>query len=279
MLHSIFESFGELAPSDIMPILTLALLEGILSADNALVLSVLVKDLPNDRKRIFGVMTTEKAMALKVGILCAYLFRFIAVFIAGFLLQWSIVKWAGGAYLIWLGVKGMFFSSGHNDAGFAGRFARWLGVSPFWQAVIAIELTDIVFSVDSITAAVAFSPKLAVVFLGGCAGILAMRFAAGVFGKLMERYTVLEKTAFLLVLIIGFKLVAAAGAFPGVFGMEWFSTSLHIPHWLGTSTVVGIFFGAIFISHFFPNSYIAKIGRKDAKELEDEMKLQADQQP
>ena len=84
---------------------------------------------------------------------------------------------------------------------------RLLGLSPFWSTVIAVELTDIVFSVDSIAAAVALSSKLWVLIVGGLLGILAMRYAAQGFVSLLQRFPNLEGAAFAAVAFIGLKLL------------------------------------------------------------------------
>jgi len=91
----------------------------------------------------------------------------------------------------------------------------------FWEAVAVIELTDLAFAIDSILAAIALvgapprgwppgkmHPKLWVIVLGGMLGVILMRFAAMVFIRLLEKFPRFELTAYLLVLLIGLKLIA-----------------------------------------------------------------------
>ena len=93
----------------------------------------------------------------------------------------------------------------------------------FWFAVGAIELTDIAFAVDSIVAAIGVvgsakhapdqppppvHPKLWVIIVGGMLGVVLMRFAAVVFIRLLEKFPRFETSAYLLVTVIGAKLVA-----------------------------------------------------------------------
>ena len=90
----------------------------------------------------------------------------------------------------------------------------------FWNTVIAIELTDMAFAVDSIVAAVAMvsgansgekctvHPKLWLVVVGGMLGVIAMRFAAAMFIKLLDKFPRFELSAYLLVLVIGVKLTS-----------------------------------------------------------------------
>jgi YkoY family integral membrane protein len=86
----------------------------------------------------------------------------------------------------------------------------------FWWTVGVIELTDIAFAIDSIVAAIGIigppppherHPKLWVVVIGGMLGVILMRFAAVVFIRLLEKFPRFETSAYLLVLVIGLKLV------------------------------------------------------------------------
>src|SRR5205823_11523228 len=81
-------------------------------------------------------------------------------------------------------------------------------VAGFWATVIAVEFADMAFSIDNILAAVALSPKLWVVLAGVFIGILAMRFVAGIFVKLIEKFPILAQIAYVLVGAIGLQLVA-----------------------------------------------------------------------
>lgn len=190
-------------------ILSLVIMEGLLSADNALVLAVLVKHLPpKQRKR-----------ALMYGIVGAYLFRFIFIGIGIYLVKFSIVKIVGATYLLWLVILHFISKSADVDEvrefKKSGLMVRLFGT--FWATVISVEIMDIAFSVDSILAAFAISDQVWVLLLGGVLGIIMMRTIAGVFLALIERIPELETTAFLLIAIIALKM------FAGVFGY-------HLPH-------------------------------------------------
>lgn len=196
-------------PHDLLIVLFLVVLEGILSIDNALVLGLLAKRLPRSQQR----------KALTYGLAGAFAFRIVAVASAAYLLHWHIVKLLGGAYLIYISLKHFFFDGPHQPASEASESE----ISPdvnrsFWHTVIVIELTDIAFAVDSIVAAIGVvgpppegatrHPKLWVVMLGGLLGVLVMRVAAVLFIKLLEHFPRFELSAYLLVIIIGAKLVA-----------------------------------------------------------------------
>ena len=82
----------------------------------------------------------------------------------------------------------------------------------FWPTVVVIELTDIAFAIDSILAAIALAgsrpEKLWVVLTGGMFGVILMRFAAIIFIRMLEKFPRFELAAYLLVIIIGLKLLA-----------------------------------------------------------------------
>ncbi|GGH70687.1 YkoY family integral membrane protein [Filimonas zeae] len=80
-------------------------------------------------------------------------------------------------------------------------------IGPFWSTIILVEVMDMAFSIDNVFAAVAFTPNILLVCIGVFIGILAMRFVAQTFVKLMERYHFLETAAFIVIAILGIKLI------------------------------------------------------------------------
>src|SRR5918994_975364 len=135
--------------SDLLTIGLLVLLEGLLSADNALVLAILVLGLPRKDQR----------KALRYGIAGAFAFRILATLLAVQLISFGWVKLVGAAYLLYLSFK-HFFGHGDGEERRAIRPARAaFGLSAFWATVVKVELTDIVFAIDSILVAVAMSNK------------------------------------------------------------------------------------------------------------------------
>lgn len=191
---------SQLTVANMMAVLYLVLLEGILSVDNALALAALVKSrLPKEE---------DQKRALHYGIFGAYAFRVVVIFAGVWLMSHSWVKWGAAAYLIYLSVTELFFKKhaaddGENEVG--GVSFNML--SPLWSAIVAVELMDIMFSVDSIAVALSVSQIAWVLIAGAVLGILAMRFTAQTFIKLITRFPILEKTAFVLVGMAGVKIV------------------------------------------------------------------------
>jgi YkoY family integral membrane protein len=220
-------------PTILMAIGTLVVLEGLLSADNALVLAVMVRRLPNKG---------QQKKALRYGIWGAFAFRLIAIITASWLLQFWELKVVGGLYLLVLAIRHLLFDSGHDEseapAVAASNVSPTDGVADlvnaapapasgpkmatrreFWTTVFHVEMADIAFSVDSILAAMALArglPQhlqdheyltLAIVYLGGILGIITMRYVAGVFLVLLDRFKGLAAGAYFLVAWIGLKLI------------------------------------------------------------------------
>lgn len=205
---------------DGLTVLTLAALEAILSVDNSLVLAILVRELPKDQQK----------KALAYGIVGAFVFRILALVFAGYLMRFVIFKLIGGAYLIYLAMKHMFFFY-KEDAHQLSARAR----TSFWKTVAAVELTDIAFSIDSITAAVAMSNKLLIVWLGGVLGIIFLRFMAGFLVRLLERLPKLEDLAYQLIFFIGTKLFLDGFHVKIEHGVFWMMMGIIVI--LGTSLV------------------------------------------
>jgi len=179
---------------------SLVVLEGLLSADNALVLAVMVKHLPEKQRK----------KALTYGLIGAYFFRFLFIGLGMILIKFWWIKLLGAAYLAWLVIKHFFIGEGDDEANAIKKdswMVRVFGV--FWATVISVELMDLAFSVDSILAAFAVSEKVWVLLIGGMLGILMMRTVAKFFLTLIDKVPELEATAFVLIGIIALKMAAS----------------------------------------------------------------------
>ena len=176
-------------------IISLIIIEGLLSVDNALAIAAMAKHLPGK----------QKYLALKYGIIGAYLFRGLCMWGAAWIIGNPWLKIVGAGYLVYL--MAAHFSDKENEDG--DKDADGGGkLRGFWMTVLAIEFMDLSLSVDNVVAAVAISPKLWVVCTGVFIGILALRFLAGVCIKLIEKFPILENAAFLLIGYVGFILLA-----------------------------------------------------------------------
>lgn len=209
---------------DLVTIGFLVVLEGLLSADNALVMAIMVLGLPQDGHQ----------KALRYGLVGGFVFRIAATVLAASLIKIIWIKLAGGLYLAYL-TWSHFSQGGDAESRREPPRARagfWLPV--FWATVLRIEIVNLAFSIDSILVAVAMSRKLAVILTGGILGILAMRIVVGQLLDLIRRYPALVDGAFVIIGWIAFKMIAEYAH-----DMSW--VAWEIPRSLSLGLIVVIF--------------------------------------
>lgn len=227
-------------------LLILIALEGILAADNAVVMAVMVKHLPK----------VEQRKALFYGLLGAFVFRFFSLLIIAYLVNVWQIQAVGALYLLFIAFNHLYKRHKEKNAqvdevAVAQEPKKQSG---FWMTVLKVELADIAFAIDSMLAAVALAitlPKtgwfelggidggqFTVMFLGGIIGLVIMRFAANAFVKLLHKRPSLETAAFLIVGWVGVKLAVHTLAHPNV-GM----ISEHFPE----STVWTVIFWTVLL--------------------------------
>jgi YkoY family integral membrane protein len=210
--------------SDLLTVGLLVILEGLLSADNALVVAVMILGLPR----------RQQQMALRYGLLGAFAFRILATLLAVYLIRLAFVKLLGGLYLVYLTYQ-HFFRSGNAEERSKPRPAKpWMGLSALWGTVVKVELVNIAFSVDSILVAVAISPKTWVVLTGGLLGIVAMRVVISQLLVIVRRYPTLVDGAFVIIVLVGAKLLLEYAA-----AMNWIH--FEMPKWLSLGLIAVTF--------------------------------------
>lgn len=204
-------------------LVVLIALEGLLAADNALVLAIMVKHLPEE----------ERKKALFYGLAGAFFFRFASLFVISFLVDVWQVQAIGALYLLFMSLNHIlrkFIKSKSDQQNQQPK--EKAKQSGFWMTVFKVELADIAFAVDSILAAVALAVmlpdtplpqiggldggKFLVIFAGGMIGLIIMRYAANIFVALLERRPGLEIAAFGIVGWVGVKLAVYTLSHPAL---------------------------------------------------------------
>jgi len=219
MISRMFE-WGDLATVGV-----LIVLEGLLSADNAMVMAVMVLGLP----------ARQHHKALQYGLIGAFVFRIVTTLAAFWLIKVAFAKVIGGAYRLYLPYQHVWGARGSTEERREPPKAKaWLGLSAFWATVVKVELMNLVFSIDSILAAVAMSPKMTVVMVGGILGIVAMRLVVGQLLTLIQKYPAIVDGAFIIIAWVGSKLLVEYLHAEGYIPVE-------IPQWLSLTVIVGIF--------------------------------------
>jgi YkoY family integral membrane protein len=213
--------------SDFVTVGLLVVLEGLLSADNALVVAVMILGLPRSQQK----------QALRYGLVGAFAFRTIATLLAVYLIKLAWIKLLGGLYLLYLTYQ-HFFRSGDAEQRSKPKPARpWLGLSALWGTILKVELVNIAFSVDSILVAVAMSSKRWVVLSGGLIGIVAMRVVISQLLAIVRRYPAIVDGAFVIIALVGAKLLLEYAS-----AMQWIH--FEISKWVSLGVIVVTFVAA-----------------------------------
>ncbi|UQS84201.1 DUF475 domain-containing protein [Bombilactobacillus thymidiniphilus] len=183
------------SPSDWVLILSLIVMECLLSVDNSIVLAAQAHTLETKK---------EQEEALFYGIWGAFIFRFLIIGVATFLIKLWWIKVLGAIYLVYMAVS-FFYKKSHSSKK-KNKMFKIKGLKPLLQVIISVEFTDIMFSLDSVLTLVAISNNPVIILIGSIVGIIAMRGVAEVIIKLMNKIPELEPMAYILILVIAVKL-------------------------------------------------------------------------
>lgn len=213
---------------DIPVVFLLVLLEGLLSADNALVLAIMVRHLPPQQQ--------QRALSLGLGM--SFVFRFIAILLATQVIKLWWLQAIGALYLLYLPIKHFV----HHSR--SGRETQAKG-GTFGQTVVALGIADVAFAIDSVLAAVATvggkSSKTWVVIVGALLGVILLRFAASLFLRLLEKYPALDHLAYVLVGWVGVKLCfMSVHSYGEVAGRHLVGEMSGLVFWIGMGLIVTI---------------------------------------
>jgi YkoY family integral membrane protein len=216
--------------ADFITVGLLVLLEGLLSADNALVLAMMILGLPG----------SDQKKALRYGLVGAFAFRTAATLLARQLIRIGWVQLLGGLYLVYLSYQHFFRSGGAEERAAPRKATPWLGMTALWATVVKVELVNIAFSVDSILVAVAMSKKTWVVLAGGLLGIVAIRVVIAQLLAIVRKYPAIVDGAFIIIAWVGVKLLLDYLRMTGIVHFE-------INKWVSFGLIAAIFL----VSYFY----------------------------
>lgn len=215
MLEQILPALGNMGLETPAILIVLIALEAVLSADNAIALAAIAKGLPNEADR-------EKA--LNLGLVVAYILRMTLILTASWVNSYWQFQILGAAYLLWLTYKHFSSPAAESDGTEVSEY------SSLWQVVPIIGITDLAFSLDSVTTATAISSNIWLVLAGGTAGVITLRFMAGLFIRWLTEYANLEDAGYATVGLVGLRLATRA-----------IQPSLVPPEWVTIVLIAGIF--------------------------------------
>ena len=196
-------------------LLVLVALEAVLSADNAIALAAIARGLEGSKLQ---------RRALNLGLIVAYILRITLILTATWVVQFWQFEVMGAAYLLWL-VFQYFTSSEDEEHHHHGPMFTSL-----WQAIPVIAVTDMAFSLDSVTTAIAISDQTWLIITGGTIGVITLRFMAGLFIQWLQEYEHLEDAGYITVGFVGVRLLVRA-----------INPELVPPEWLLVVAIVLVF--------------------------------------
>ena len=185
--------------SEILTLLPILItLEILLSADNAVALASLTKSLKN---------ATDRTKALNIGITISLIFRILLILLSSFLLKFLFIRIFAGLYLIYLFFSNVTLKKKETDSSLNDNLSIKNKQFDFLKVVSLLSITDLAFSIDSITTAVAISDQYILIVIGAFIGVIALRFTSEIFLRLLEYFVRLEMAGYIAILIIGVKLI------------------------------------------------------------------------
>lgn len=214
MLDQLLEYSPNFGVDTLVLLPVLVALEAVLSADNAIALAAIAQGLDGHKLQ---------RRALNLGLVAAFGLRVILILTATWVVRFWQFELIGAAYLLWLVYQ--YFTS--NQATDKSGAAHHHGprFDSLWQAIPMIALTDLAFSLDSVTTAIAISSETWLVLVGGLIGVVTLRFMAGLFIRWLEEYVHLEDAGFLTVALVGLRLLIRV-VNPDFVPPEWLMISL-----------------------------------------------------
>lgn len=216
MLENIVNYFTNAGVEVYFILLILVVLEAVLSADNAIALAAIARSVSEPQLQ---------RQALNIGLVGAYILRMLLIVAATWVVKYWQFELLGALYLLWLVFN--YFLSGEDEA---NHDKRSLGFKSLWQVIPTIAITDLAFSLDSVTSAIAITEDTWLIIAGGTIGIVILRFLAGLFIRWLQEYTYLEDAGFITVGFVGLRLL-----------LKVWLPDTYIPEWV-TIAVVAIFF-------------------------------------
>jgi YkoY family integral membrane protein len=212
-------------------------LEAVLSADNAIALAAIAQGLED--KKLEG-------QALNIGLVFAYVLRITLLLTATWVQKFWQFELLGAGYLLWLVFQHFSSQEDENNHHHGPRFKS------LWQAIPVLAFTDLAFSLDSVTTAIAVSQETWLIITGTTIGVVTLRFMAGLFIRWLDEYENLEDAGYVTVAFVGLRLL-----------LKVINDDLVPPQWLMVTAI-----GAILAWGFFKRTVIELVPEEEREKTE-----------
>jgi tellurite resistance protein TerC len=226
---------GSLAWRATLEFLTGFLIEKSLALDNIFVFVVIFQ--------FFFIPAKYQHRVLFFGILGALLFRVVFIALGAVLLQYKAVVILFGVLLIATGAKILFapvkpidpeanlvirllrrllpVTSQVDDQNFFRRVVGKLHATPLLVALAFIEVSDILFAVDSVPAIFAVTSEPLIVFTSNVFAILGMRALYFLLAAVAQKFQLIKYALGAILVFVGLKMAWLNEAFGGKFPISW----------------------------------------------------------
>jgi YkoY family integral membrane protein len=218
-------------------LLILVFLEAVLSADNAIALAAIAQGLED--KKLEG-------QALNIGLVFAYVLRITLLLTATWVQKFWQFELLGAGYLLWLVFQHFSSQEDEDNHHHGPRFTS------LWQAIPVLAFTDLAFSLDSVTTAIAVSQETWLIITGTTIGVVTLRFMAGLFIRWLDEYENLEDAGYVTVAFVGLRLL-----------LKVINDDLVPPQWLMVTAI-----GAILAWGFFKRTVIELVPEEEREKTE-----------
>jgi len=191
----------------------------------------------------FGIPKIYQHRILFWGILGALVFRALFIAMGSVLMRYEWVVIFFGALLIVTGIKMYFAGTEQTDLNknilirgmkkifrihprIEGQsfFIKKDGltyVTPLFIALVFLELSDIIFAVDSVPAIFALTKEPLIVFTSNIFAILGLRSMYFMLAGVMDRFSYIKYGLASVLVFVGLKMVYLNEAFGGKFPISW----------------------------------------------------------
>lgn len=205
-----------------LAILSIILIDIVLAGDNAVVIAMAVRTLP-DKQRKWGII---------LGAGLAVVMRVALTAVAARLMELNYIKLVGGILILWIAIKLLMQDNEHEEGG--------KGASSLWQAVWMIMVADLTMSIDNVLAVAGASKNSnALLIFGLGLSIPLVVFASNLLAGWMNRYPI--------IVTIGAAILGkVAGEL--IMSDHLTETTLHPPHWLDVCVQLALAGGVVLLA-------------------------------
>ncbi len=191
----------------------------------------------------FGIPPLYQHRVLFYGIIGALVFRAAFIAVGAALMQYHVVVLVFGAFLILTGVKMLWaperklepeknpvvrllrrfmpITPRLHGQRFVVNIDGRRHATPLLVALLMLEMSDIIFAVDSVPAIFAVSREPLIVFTSNVFAILGLRAMYFMLAGAVERFHLLKYGLAFILVFVGLKMVWLNGVFDGKFPITW----------------------------------------------------------